>query len=157
MSGHVRNSEEVLLRKGGEKNVVNISEAVDQMKYKVKVKEPENEWKQKRMHGQYLREKEGIAWDRTWQWTTKGDLKGCTEALICSAQEQALRTNYTRFHIDDTAESPLCGMHESNGETVAHVVGECSKLVQTEYNGRHDNVTRYIQWQLFNKCGFEKS
>ena len=99
------------------------------------VKETENEWNQKRMHGQYVtyvREKEGIDWDRTWQWIAKGDLKGRTEALICSAQEHALRTNYTRFHIDHTAESPLCRMCGSKGETMAHVVSECGKVAQTE-------------------------
>ena len=32
----------------------------------------------------------------------KSNLKGCTEALIYSAQEQALRTNYVIFHIDKT-------------------------------------------------------
>ena len=31
------------------------------------VKETENEWMQKRMHGQYVRGKERIDWDRTWQ------------------------------------------------------------------------------------------
>ena len=36
------------------------------------------------MHGKYVREKEGIDRDRTWQWIAKGDLKGCTKALICS-------------------------------------------------------------------------
>ena len=91
------------------------------------------------------------------QWIAKGDLKGCTEALICSAQEQALRTNYTRFHIDHTAESPLCRMCGSKGETVAHVVSECGKLAQTEYKGRHDNVARYIHWQLCGKCGLERA
>ena len=35
--------------------------------------------------------KEGIDWDMTWQCIAKKDLKGCIEALICSAQEQALR------------------------------------------------------------------
>ena len=65
LSWYVRNSEEVLLRKAGDSNVVNISEAVDPKEYKVnEVKETENEWKQKRMHGQYVRE--GIDWDRTW-------------------------------------------------------------------------------------------
>ena len=92
------------------------------------VNDTENERKQKRMHRQFVRGKEGIDWDRTWQWIAKGDLKGCTEALICSAQEQALRTNYTKFHIDHTAESPLCRMCGSKGETMAHVVRECSKL-----------------------------
>ena len=130
----MRNSEEALLRKVGDSNVVNISEAVDP-------KETENEWKQKRMHGQYLREKEGIDWDKTWQWIAQGDLKGCTEALICSAQEQALRTNYTRFHIDHTAESPLCRMCGSKGQTMANVVSECGKLTQTECKGRHDGIS----------------
>ena len=158
LSWYVRNSEEVLLRKVGDSNVVNISDAVDPKKFKVnEVKKMENEWKRKRMHGQYVREKEGIDWDRTWQWIAKGDLKGCTEALICSAQEQSLRTNYTRFHIDHTAESPLCRMCGSKGETVAHVVSECSKLAQTEYKGRHDNVARYIHWQLCGKCGLERA
>ena len=46
------------------------------------------------MHGQYVRGKEGTDLDRIWQW-------------IAKAQEQALRTNYTNFHIDHTAES-LC-------------------------------------------------
>ena len=91
------------------------------------------------------------------QWIAKGNLKGCTEALICSAQEQALRTNYTRFHIDHTAESSLCRMCGSKGETVAHVVSECGKLAQTEYKGRHDNVARYIHWQCCGKCGLERA
>ena len=93
LSCYVRNSEEALLRKVGDSNVVNISEAVDPKEYKVsEAKESENECKQKRMLG-YVREKEGIEyWDRTWQWIAKGDLKGCTKTLICSSQEQALGT-----------------------------------------------------------------
>ena len=109
------------------------------------------------MHGQFAREKEGIDWDITWQWIAKRDLKGCTEALICSAQKHALRTNYTRFHIDHTAESPLCRMCGSKGETVAHVVSECGKLPQTEYKGRHDNVACYIHWQFCGKCGLQRA
>ena len=41
--------------------------------------------------------------------------------------------------------------------TVAHVVSECGKLAQTEYKGRHDNVARYIHWQLCGKCGLERA
>ena len=48
----------------------------------------------------------------------------------------------------------MCG---SKGETVAHVVSECGKLAQTEYRGRHDNVARYIHWQLCGKCGVERA
>ena len=130
LSWYVRNSEEELLRNVGDSNVVNISKAVDPKEYRVnEAKEKENEWKQKKMYAQYVREKEGIDWDRTLQGTAaKGDLKGYSEALICSAQEQALRANYMRFRIDHTAESPLCRVCGSNLETVAHVASECGKL-----------------------------
>ena len=58
-----------------------------------------------------MNDKEGVNWDNSWQWIVRGDLKGCTEALICSAQEQALPTNYIEcHHIDKNAESPLCRM-----------------------------------------------
>ena len=47
----------------------------------------------------------GVDWEEIWQWLWNGDLERCTEALICSAQEQALRTNYIKFYIDKTSES----------------------------------------------------
>ena len=72
------------------------------------------------MHGQYVRDKVGVDWKRRWQWVTNGDLKGCTESLIFSAQEQALRTNYIKFHIDKTKDSPLCRMCGERGESVHH-------------------------------------
>ena len=40
---------------------------------------------------------------------------------------------------------------------MAHAVSECSKLAQTEYKGRHDNVARYIHWQLCGKCELERA
>ena len=61
------------------------------------------------MHGQFVRELQGVDWDKTLQYLMKGSLKGCTEALICNAQEQALRTNYTKFHIDKNADSFFLG------------------------------------------------
>ena len=42
-----------------------------------------------------------------WSWLRSSDLKVQTEGLICAAQEQALRTNYVKHHIDRTAKSPL--------------------------------------------------
>ena len=40
---------------------------------------------------------------------------------------------------------------------MAHVVSECSKLVQKEYKGRHHNVARYIHWQLCGQRGLERA
>ena len=50
-------------------------------------------WKVKALHGQFLRETEGMQDQRKWQWLKGGELKRETESLICTAQEQALRTN----------------------------------------------------------------
>ena len=38
----------------------------------------------------------------------QSDLKVQTEVAICAAQEQALRTNYTKNEIDKTSENPFC-------------------------------------------------
>ncbi len=155
---YIKNSREIFLRKVGEISIVNTEEALEPNEFKTaKSQEMEDAWKQKVMHGQFVRDKEGVNWDKSWQWLAKGALKGCTEALICSAQEQALRTNYTKFHIDKTAQSPLCRMCGEKGETISHLVSECSKLAQREYKRRHDNVARYVHWQLCNKGGFERA
>ena len=84
-------------------------------------------------------------------------MKGCTEALIYSAQEQALRTNYIKFNIGKTSASPLCRICSNKGETVSHIVSECSVLAQREYKRRHDNVTRYINWRLCEKYKLHKT
>ena len=67
-------------------------------------------WKEKRLHGQFLREIPGTTHVReTWSRLRKAKLKIQTEALICAGQEQAHRTN----HVTDTmltarpCESPL--------------------------------------------------
>ena len=73
----------------------------------------------------------------------KSDLKGCAKALICSAQEQSIRTNYIKCNIDKTGKSPLCTMCGTRNKTISHIVSECGKLAQKEYKRRHDKVGRY--------------
>ena len=53
------------------------------------------------MHGQFLRDMaETTDAEQTWSWLISSDLKVQMEAFICAAQEQALRTNNVRHHID---------------------------------------------------------
>ena len=49
-------------------------------------------------------------------------LKVQTEATICAAQEQVLRTNYTKNKIDKTSENPLCRICGERGQTVQHII-----------------------------------
>ena len=74
-----------------------------------------NRWKEKN-YGQFLREMpETVDKDKTWERTWKSVLKVETEALIFAAQEQALRTNYVKFNIDKSVDSPPCRMCNQKG------------------------------------------
>ena len=84
--------------------------------------------------------------NNTWRWMRKSDLKGYTEALICSAQERSIRTNYIKYNIDKTAEPTLRRMGCTKNATIPHIVSECGKLGQKEYKRRHDSVGRHVRW-----------
>ena len=86
----------------------------------------------------------------------QSDLKVQTEATICVAQEQALRTNYTKNKTGKTSESPLCRMFGERGETVQHLICECKKLAQCEYKRRHGTVAKLVHWKLYKKHNLER-
>ena len=66
-----------------------------------------NKWHEKRIYGQFLHEiPEQIDKNVSWKWLVQSDLKVQTETTICAAQEQALRTIYTKNKIDKTLENP---------------------------------------------------
>ena len=141
------------------KGIIKTEEAVRPEDFKqMLINEREHAWKEKRMHGQYAREMdESVDKDKTWGWLKNGGLKGCTESLICAAQDQALRTNYVKHHIDNTAESPLCRLCGEKGETVSHIVSECKMLAQREYKRRHDTIARKVHWELCGEFGLERT
>ena len=110
---YVANSEENLIRGVLAAETINTRENVEfytttSVEFKKqKEKELKEKWSEKRMHGQFIRETlEKVDQEKTWQWLSRGDLKVGTEALLCAAQEQAIRTNYMKYHIDKTSESP---------------------------------------------------
>ena len=86
----------------------------------------------------------------------QGNLKVQTEAMICAAQEQASRTNYTKNKIDKISENPLCRICGERGETVQHLICECKKLAQREYKKRHDTVAKFVHWELCEKHNLER-
>ena len=48
----------------------------------------------------------------------------------------------------------MCGQ---TGETISHIVSECSKLAQRKYKRMHGNVARMVHWKLCEKFNLEKS
>ena len=64
------------------------------------MREKKEMWKNKRKYGQFVREMPEITDEKeTWNWLRKADLKVETEAMLCAAQEQAIRTNYVKHKI----------------------------------------------------------
>ena len=106
---YVKGSDESMLKAVARDGTIETEATILPEEYKKKqIQDRERNWVEKKMYGQYAREMvDGVDMKRTWRWLMKRNLKGCTEALICSAQEQALRTNYTKFHIEKTADLPM--------------------------------------------------
>ena len=72
-------------------NTVASENSMQQKEFKQKDNEERlNNWRAKIMYEQYVRQIEDKDKSNTWKWLRKSNLKGCTEALIFSAQEQAL-------------------------------------------------------------------
>ena len=117
--------------------------------------ERENErwaaWKEKALHGQLLRETEGIQDQRRWQWLKAGELKRETESIICAAQEQALRTNAIKNGIDHQGVSPLCRLCKKKIESVS----SCSVLAGNQYRKRHEKLGKNVHWLLCTKFEIE--
>ena len=61
-----------------------------------------------------------------------GTLKGETESLIFTAQEQAIPTNVIKGKIDKLQQETKCRMSSTANETINHIVSECPKLAQRE-------------------------
>ena len=114
-------------------------------------KEHDTKLKEMEMHGQYFREMEvtpNINLPLSRQWLEKPYLRYETESLICAAQEQALATNYTRSKIWGSNKSPKCRLCGEKNETVHHIVSGCKMLCGTQYLYRHNQVAKYIHWQI---------
>ena len=117
--------------------------------------ERKENWKEKTLHGKFLRQTDAITGEDRWLWLKQGNLKGETESLILAAQEQAVRTNVIKAKIDNTQEQSKCRMCGEKDETVNHLISECSKMAQREYKRRHDWVGRRVHWDVCRKYGIE--
>ena len=114
--------------------ILNLRDSVSKKDFKRLLNEKRVEnWKEKQMYGQFIRDMpEGTDKEKLWLWLGKCDLKIPSEALICSAQEQEIRTNYVKYPIDKSVDSTSCRMCGDSDETISHIVSECSKLAQKE-------------------------
>ena len=150
---YVHGSEERLIQAArGEK--IDGLETASVLKRSKKEKRLEN-WEEKVLHDQYLRQTKEVRSDQSRAWLLNGDLKRETESLTVAAQNPSMRTNLVQTRIDKRQGDSLCRVCRKVDESMDHIVRGCSKLAQKEYKRRHDNLGKIIHWKLARKCNFE--
>ena len=107
---------------------------------KSKKKKRLEDWKEKVLHGQYLRQIKEVRSDQYWACLQNGDLKRETESLIVAAQNQSIKTNLVEAKIDKSQGDSLCRVCRKVGESIDYIASGCSKLAQKEYKRRYDNL-----------------
>ena len=66
------------------------------------------DWEEKVLHGQYLRQTNEVRSDQSCVWVQNEDLKRETKSLIVTAQNQSIRTNLVKAKIDKSQGNSLC-------------------------------------------------
>jgi hypothetical protein len=112
-------------------------------------------WKEKSLHGQFLRDSEANATEDTWRWLKKSGIKAKTEGLLTAAQEQALPTNHNKCYITKTQRNSKCRICQERDETTNHILSECEMLAGRNYKWRHDRVCKLIHYETCQKYGLQ--
>ena len=102
------------------------------------------DWEEKVLHGQYLRQNKEIRSDQCWAWLQNEDLKREAEILLVAAQDQSIRTNLVKAKIDKSQGDSLCQVCRKVDESKDHIVSGCNKLAQKENKRRHDNLGKIV-------------
>ena len=123
---YVRNSVEPLIEGVKAAETIECNDTVNKKEFKLSwMREKKEIGKNKRMYGHFVTEMpEATDEKETWSWLRKANLKAETEAMLCAAQEQAIRRNYVKHKIDKTSQSPLCRMCDQRIETISHIMSE---------------------------------
>ena len=138
MEVYVHGSEERLIQAArGEK--IDGLETASVLKGSKKKKRLED-WEEKVLHGQYLRQTKEVRSDQCWAWLQNGDLKREAGSLSVAAQNQSIRTNLDKVKIDKSQEDSFCRVCRKVDQSIDHIVSGCSNLAQKEYKRRHDNL-----------------
>ena len=122
LSLYLDQSEERLLRFSKGERIWPLYEEPVSTAKKKKKEERHKQWKEKQLHGKFIRETEEVRSEKTWGWIRKTYLRKETEGLVFAAQEQALRTNWIRKNIDGQEVSEKCRMCGERDVSITHLI-----------------------------------
>ena len=112
-----------------------------------------NKWKNKVMHGQYIRniDRQLISEVNTFLWLSKGDFEAETESEMVEAEDQALQTKYYATKILDTETDNKCKLCQQFNETTDHIISACPILAKEQYIKIRDRVSAQLQYMQVNR------
>lgn len=127
---------------------------------KIKKKQEElcgERWQKKKMYGQFknLIEEEFVDKKQSFIWTKKKTILPRIHAEIMAIQDQCIKTKYYAKRITKQGEEDKCRRCKSEPETIHHIAGGCGALAKKEYIERHDNIVKYVHWNIAKENSFE--
>jgi hypothetical protein len=116
-----------------------------------------DKWKNKVMHGQYIRniDRQLISEEDTFLWLSKGDLKAETEGEIVAAQYQAIKNKILRNEDNkhrDRQQKRLCQQFD---ETIDHIISAFPILAKEQYTKRHYRVCAKLHFNICKETGVQ--
>ena len=148
---YIQNSTEDALKAVSREHILNVKGTKNDYRQE-QIKKRRDIWQTKALDGQYLRDIEGkVDIKKTRSWIRNGDQKREIEGFLLAAQDQALRTKAIKAKIDKTIDANKYRLCKEKEETVDHLVSACSKIAQTDYKERHNNVASMLHWNLSKK------
>ena len=122
-------------------------------------------WKQKSVHGYFLRKLDEISEDadmqQTWGWLQASTLTSEVESYICSLQDQEVNTKEAQKRhernqaIKQTMDS-RCRLCKKNEENLQHILGVCPVISSNLYlNARHNPVAEVIYNEILKQNDIE--
>ena len=89
----------------------------------------------KQLYGRLKRLIDNISHEKTWTWVRKDILGEKQRSLQITAQNDPVTT---KTRLDKSHHNSKCRLCGDRGETINHIIIECSKLAKKEYKTRRD-------------------
>ena len=74
-----------------------------------------------------------------------------------AAQERVPNTRAVANKIYPTVQDSKCRLYKQHAETVAHITSACSKLTETKYTERHNNIASIVYKAIYAEYNLEHS
>ena len=96
------------------------------------------------MYRHFKRQASETSKEIIWTWLRNGKFKRETETFE-KCKNSVIRTNYLKAKIDKMQQNRKCWLCGDRDEKINY---ECGKLAQREYETRHNEVEKVINWEL---------